>query len=84
MQVEINGLYFAARNIPQGRELPRFGIDLGLKKQIVNKQTELFLTASDIFNTMGIRQEINGVGFNAKYENYFETQIIKIGGRYKF
>jgi hypothetical protein len=42
------------------------------------------LSASDIFNNNGIRQEIEGDGFDALYENYCETQVIRLGAKYKF
>ena len=31
----------------------------------------------DLFNTFGIRQDIVGNGFTARYQNYYETQVIR-------
>ena len=83
-QVQITGLYFAPKNIPQGRLLARSSVDIGLKKKIWQGKGELTFAATDLFNQFGIRQEINGDGFTAEYENFYETQTIRVGLRYKF
>lgn len=83
MQIQLTSIYYAPKNIPQGKELERWGIDLGIKKPICKGRVELLLSASDIFNTMGIRQEISGDGFNALYENFYETQIFSFGVKVK-
>ncbi len=82
--IEVTGQYFSAKNIGQGRELSRGGIDLGVKKYFFGNKLELNLSASDIINTMGIRQEIAGQGFHAEYQNYYETQIFSLSFKYKF
>ena len=48
------------------------------------REGEISFSASDILNTFGIRQEIVGEGFTATYENYYETQVFRIGMKYKF
>lgn len=82
--MELNGIYFSSKNIGQGRELSRGGVDFGLKHSFLENKLELNLSFTDIFNTMGIRQEINGDGFNVLYQNYYETQILSVGMKYKF
>lgn len=84
IEAQITGLYYSKRNIPQGEELARSSIDLGLKKSLWNKQGEITLSATDLLNNFGLRQRINGEGFTALYENYYETQIIRLGVKYKF
>lgn len=83
-RVQLSGAYYAAKNIAQGRELDRWSVDFGVQKLLMKNRLELSLTASDLFNTMGIRQEITGDGFTALYENYLETQVITLGAKYKF
>ncbi|MFN8242082.1 MAG: TonB-dependent receptor [Bacteroidales bacterium] len=82
--IEMTGQYFSAKNIGQGRELSRGGIDLGVKKSFISKKLEINLTASDIFNTMGLQQEINGDGFKVIYQNFYETQVFSVACKYKF
>lgn len=81
--IQITGIYYSNKKIPQGEELARSSVDLGVKKNLWNKRGELFLSASDIFNRFGIRQQITNLGFRALYENYYETQIFRLGFKYK-
>lgn len=83
-QIETTGQYFSSRNIGQGKELSRWGIDLGVKKSLAGNKIELSLSATDIFNTMGIRQEIDSEGFRVEYQNYYETQVFTFTCRYRF
>ena len=84
IEAQITGLYYSKRNIPQGEQLARSSVDFGLKKSLWNKKGEITLSASDLFNNFGLRQRINGEGFVALYENYYETQIMRLGLKYKF
>jgi len=84
MILEMTGQFFSRKNIGQGRELARGGIDLGVKKSLAGAKLEFNLSATDIFNTMGIRQEIDGHGFYTEYQNFYETQVFTISARYKF
>ena len=81
--VQLTGIYYSDRNIPQGKELSRSSIDFGIKKSLWNKKADLTFSASDIFNRFGIRQQLNNTGFTALYQNYFETQIFRLGFKYK-
>jgi hypothetical protein len=74
LQIETTVQYFSSKNIGQGRELSRGGIDFGVKKSLASNKLELNLSASDIFNTMGIHQKIDGEGFSMSTEHY-ETQF---------
>ncbi len=81
--VQLTGIYFSKRNIPQGEQYARSSVDIGIKKSFWDKKAELTLSASDIFNRFGIRQEVSNEGFTALYENYYETQIFRLGFKYK-
>lgn len=83
-QLQLTAIYLAPKNIPQGRELSRSSIDLGITRAIWKKKGELILSATDIFNGFGIRQEVDGAGFTALYENYFESQVVRLGFKYKW
>ena len=84
VSAQLTGVYYSERNIPQGEQLGRSSVDFGLKRNIWDNKGELTLAAADIFNTSGIRQEVEGQGFIARYENYYETQIIRAGLKYRF
>ena len=81
--VQLTGIYFSKRNIPQGEQLARSSMDFGIKKGLWDKKAELTLSASDIFNRFGISQKVTNEGFTALYENYYETQIFRLGFKYK-
>lgn len=83
-QIQLTGLYYAPVNIPQGRQLARASVDLGLKKSFWDQKLEFLFSGTDLFNQFGLRQEIEGDGFMNLYENYFETQVIRLGIKYKF
>ncbi|MFY0653114.1 MAG: TonB-dependent receptor [Cyclobacteriaceae bacterium] len=83
-EIQLTSLYLAAKNIPQGRQASRSSLDFGIKKKAFNGRGEIILAATDIFNRYGIRYELKGDGFDAVYENYYETQTVRIGLKYKF
>lgn len=84
IEIQLTGLYFADKNIPPGRQLSRSSIDLGVKKNLWKGKGELTLAATDMLNRFGIQQEIEGEGFVAEYQNFFETQTIRVALKYKF
>ncbi|MEY2903257.1 MAG: hypothetical protein RLY89_2363, partial [Bacteroidota bacterium] len=70
--------------IPQGKIASRFSIDLGVKKQIQKGKGELYLNATDLFNTLVLEKEIIGNGFTLRSTDYLETQVVRLGYSYKF
>jgi outer membrane receptor protein involved in Fe transport len=84
LEFQITTVYLAPKNIPQGRQLARSSIDLGVSWKILEGKGTLNFSASDVLNNYGIRQEIYGEGFSATYENYYETQVFRIGLKYRF
>jgi outer membrane receptor protein involved in Fe transport len=82
--IQITGIYLAPDIIPQGKIGTRFSVDMGIKKQIQKSKGELFFNASDIFNTLRIKKEINGNGFKLYSTDYYETQVFRLGYSYKF
>ncbi len=38
----------------------------------------------DVFNTMGIKETVRNEGFEAIYQNYYETQVLNVGVKVKF
>lgn len=83
-QIQLSGVHFAPMNIPQGRRDARDGIDIGFRKNFKDDKIELLLSMRDIFNTMGIKETVHNTGFEAVYENYYETQIVTAGVKVKF
>ena len=81
---QITGTYLAPDIIPQGKILSRYSIDAGLKKSIQKGKGEIFVNVNDLFNTLVIKKEINGASFNYTSQDYYETQVVRLGYNYKF
>ncbi len=75
-------VYLAPDIIPQGKIGTRFSVDAGIKKILA--KGEIFLNATDLFNTMIIKKQILGDGFRYVSTDYYETQVVRAGYNYKF
>lgn len=84
IEAQLTSIYLAPDIIPQGKIKSRFSIDFGIKKPIQNNKGELFLNATDLFNTLVIKKEVNGETFNFTSNDYYESQVIRLGYKYKF
>ena len=83
IEAQMSVVYYAEKPIAQGREAARSSVDLGFKKPLL-RDAELVVSVTDLFNEFGIRQEIDGDGFDAVYENFYETQTVMVGMNYRF
>lgn len=84
LEVQLTVTYLAKDIIPQGEIAPRFSVDIGVKKLIQKGKGELFFNATDLFNTLVIKKNIQGTDFNYTSEDYFETQVVRAGYSLKF
>jgi len=84
LDFQLSAIYLAPDIIPQGKIQARFSVDFGLKKAIQNQKGDIFLNGSDIFNTLVIKKEIQGQGFKYLIDDYYETQVFRVGYSLKF
>jgi hypothetical protein len=84
IELQASYVYYAGRNVPQGRERARSSVDLAAKWPIMNERAELLFTFTDIFNDFAVEQEIDGQGFTALYQNFLETQVATLALRLRF
>lgn len=77
-------VYLAPDILPQGKIYARYSLDFGIKKKIQKGKGELFLNATDLLNTMIVKKEVRGNGFNYISSDFYETQVIRFGYSYKF
>lgn len=84
LEIQVTGIYYAPRNIPQGKQSARSSVDLGVRKKVIDGKGEITGSFTDIFNRFGIEQELNGEGFMAVYQNFYETQVFRLGFKYQF
>lgn len=84
IQLQLTGQYLAPDILPQGRIRERYSVDLGAKKALRKGKSELTLTATDLFNTFRIQQDLRGDGFRVVSTDYYETQVVRVGYTGKF
>jgi outer membrane receptor protein involved in Fe transport len=84
--IELQGsyIYYAGRNVPQGRYRPRSSADFSAKWPVLNGRAEMLFTFTDIFNDFAVQHEVNGQGFRALYQNFLETQVATLGMKFRF
>ena len=82
--LQLTGTYLSPDIIPQGKILARYYVDGGIKKEVQGGRGELFLNASDIFNTLVVKHELEGSNFSISSQDYYETQVVRIGYQYRF
>lgn len=83
VDAQLTAIYLAPDIIPQGKIKSRFSIDLGLKKSVQNGKGEFFINATDLLNTLVIKKEIQGQNFSYTSNDYYETQVVRLGYNYK-
>ncbi len=84
MQLQVSLSYYGDKVIAQGTQDARSSVDIGFTMPVLDAKGELLLTVTDLFNDFGVKQNITGAGFNAIYENYYETQVVSVGLNYQF
>jgi len=84
LDVQATAIYLAPDIIPQGTIAARYSVDAGVKKSIQKGKGEVFLNATDLFNTLVPRREIQGIGFRYTSADYYETQVVRVGYSLKF
>jgi Outer membrane protein beta-barrel family len=82
--IQFSSVYQAPDVVPQGKTYSRFSIDLGAKKVVQDGKGEFFINATDIAGTLRYKKEVTGDGFHFVSNDYFETQVIRLGYNYKF
>ena len=83
-RLQLTAAYYGERNIAQGTQEARSFIDVAFTKPVFDGRGEFVVSVTDLFNNFGIRQRIDGAGFDAVYENFYETQVVSVGLNYEF
>jgi hypothetical protein len=84
VELQANVIYYAERNVPQGRERARSSVDLATKWPFMNERAELLVNFTDVFNDFAVQREVDGRGFSALYQNLLETQVATVTLRVRF
>lgn len=81
---QVSMYYLAPEIVPQGKIQSRYAMDLGFKRAIQKGKGEIYLNATDVFNTLVTKSKYKGSNFNYTSNNYAETQVFRLGYTYKF
>ena len=84
IELQLFGTYKAKDIIPQGEIGASYTVDFGLKKSIQNNKGEVFINATDLFNSMDVVQRIDGDLVTIRSRDYIESQVFRLGYVYKF
>lgn len=82
--LQVSSAWLAPDLIPQGKIGARFSVDAGAKKTIQKGKGEIFVNATDLFNTLRNKRTITGNGFTLRSTDYYETQVFRVGYSFKF
>jgi outer membrane receptor protein involved in Fe transport len=69
---------------PQGKDLPRFFMNAGLRQDIIKNKASLIVTASDVFNTQKWGSEIDTPELYKKTEGRRTSRVIYVGFSWRF
>lgn len=83
-EARVGFIYYAARDVPQGRQRARSSLDLAATWPVMDERAEVVFTFTDVLNDFAIRTDVQGDGFTALYENYLETQVATVAVRMRF
>lgn len=83
-EARVGYLYYAARNVPQGRQRARSSLDFAATWPVVDDRAEIAFTFTDVLNDFAVRTDVDGQGFTALYENYLETQVATLQLRVRY
>ena len=62
----------------------RSSVDLSLTKTFLDGAAEFTLAATDVFNSFGLEETIDGDGFVSIYQNFYQTQTVTASIKYSF
>ena len=82
--LQITSSYSALRLTPQGRQLPIFVMNTGLKQELFKGKGALILTVSDLFNTMKSRSVIDTPELYENSTRRRSARILYMGFTYTF
>jgi outer membrane receptor protein involved in Fe transport len=82
MQVHVH--YRSARLTPQGKRLPQFLLNLGVRQNLFHQKASLTFTASDLFNSLKHRRLIDTPILYQKATSKRNSQIFYLGFTYRF
>lgn len=82
--VQVSGNYNSPMQSVQGKSLPMYSMDLGLKKDILKSKGTLNLSLSDIFDTRAWNFDSYGPSFEQESRFKRQSRVLTLGLTYRF
>jgi outer membrane receptor protein involved in Fe transport len=82
--LEMNSYYRSARLTPQGKYLPSFTANFGVRQDLLQEKLSIILTASDLLKTQQRKTELRTAWLNRDMKYTRDAQIIYLGASYHF
>lgn len=83
LDIQLSGNYRGPMVMPQGESKPGWGVDLALKKDILDEKASISFRISDIFNTQKWDMYMSGTGFYFHHIRKREMRSIYLSFTYK-
>ncbi|HMQ00890.1 MAG TPA: outer membrane beta-barrel protein, partial [Cyclobacteriaceae bacterium] len=84
MAVQVQADYRGPIVLPQGEIEPIYGVNIGLRKEVLKRKGTVSLNVSDVFNTRVFRVNTEDIRFNQERLFNRETRIGTITFTYRF
>ncbi|MBB6499217.1 TonB-dependent receptor domain-containing protein [Pedobacter cryoconitis] len=81
---QLNSTYKSARLTPQGKYLPSYVMNLGAKRDVLNKKASIYLTVSDVFKTQRQEANLQSLYLIQHVKTISNSRIIYLGFSYNF
>ncbi|QNK64679.1 TonB-dependent receptor [Pedobacter sp. PAMC26386] len=81
---QLNSIYKSARLTPQGKYLPSFVMNLGVKRDVLKKKGSVYLTVSDLFKTQRQEADLQGPYLIQHVKTVSNSRIFYLGFSYSF
>ena len=81
---QISSIYTGDQVTPQGKRLPSFVLNTGLKQDILKKRAAIILTVSDLFNSLTYKSIIDTPDLRRQENRKRTARIIYFGFTYNF
>ncbi len=83
-KIQANATYQSALLTAQGKSLPNYFLNAGLRQDVFKKQASLLLTVSDVFNTLRRSWVINTPALQQTVTRKRRSQIVYLGFSWRF
>jgi len=81
---QITSIYTGEQLTPQGKRLPSFVLNTGLKQDILKKKAAIVLTVSDAFNSLRMKSQIDTPELQRYEDRKRSARIVYFGFTYSF